>query len=318
MERPTDAGPPAGGRPGAHGVRRRGGRHAREDKSGAALAEALAAAGFDRGRAAWWCRGRRSTAVAGALRTRRPEASPVLERQRPGAPASGPRDLTPEGNGPGRVIEREAPGLAEAKRLVNPLEAVLSRAVAGTRGIGARPGAATRRGSTKGADRVPRARWSTSGPKTRPSTSSPQSPHRRRRTSDLNPRGPRCAFSGHATSRGLAECGSSCGRSPAARRRADPAVRGPGPCRGAGPGDLARVWSQWTTVRQHLRPAGLGWRVALNLSSSWFRRRASRSAGPTPESVRPPDEALGADYRRPMAVRTAVGGCRPASGRSGS
>jgi molybdopterin adenylyltransferase len=42
-----------------------------------------------------------------------------------------PRDLTPEGTR--RVLEREAPGLAEAMRLVNPLGR-LSRGVAGIRG----------------------------------------------------------------------------------------------------------------------------------------------------------------------------------------
>jgi len=48
-----------------------------------------------------------------------------------GGTGFGPRDLTPEGT---RVIlDREAPGLAEAMRLVNPLGR-LSRAVAGTRG----------------------------------------------------------------------------------------------------------------------------------------------------------------------------------------
>lgn len=48
-----------------------------------------------------------------------------------GGTGFGPRDLTPEGTKV--VIEREAPGLAEACRLVSPLGR-LSRAVAGTRG----------------------------------------------------------------------------------------------------------------------------------------------------------------------------------------
>ena len=43
-----------------------------------------------------------------------------------------PRDLTPEATR--TVIDREAPGLAEAMRLVNPLGR-LSRAIAGTRGL---------------------------------------------------------------------------------------------------------------------------------------------------------------------------------------
>ncbi|CAN5288733.1 molybdopterin adenylyltransferase [soil metagenome] len=48
-----------------------------------------------------------------------------------GGTGFGPRDLTPEGTR--ASIEREAPGMAEHMRLVNPLGR-LSRAVAGTRG----------------------------------------------------------------------------------------------------------------------------------------------------------------------------------------
>lgn len=48
-----------------------------------------------------------------------------------GGTGFGPRDSTPEGTR--AVIDREAPGLAEAMRLVNPLGR-LSRAVAGTLG----------------------------------------------------------------------------------------------------------------------------------------------------------------------------------------
>ncbi len=48
-----------------------------------------------------------------------------------GGTGFGPRDRTPEGTG--AVIDRAAPGLAEAMRLVNPLGR-LSRAVAGTLG----------------------------------------------------------------------------------------------------------------------------------------------------------------------------------------
>ncbi len=48
-----------------------------------------------------------------------------------GGTGFGPRDLTPEGTR--AVLDREAPGLAEAMRLVNPLGR-LSRGIAGTRG----------------------------------------------------------------------------------------------------------------------------------------------------------------------------------------
>jgi len=50
-----------------------------------------------------------------------------------GGTGFGPRDLTPEGTR--EVLEREAPGMGEAMRLVNPNGlGRLSRAVAGTRG----------------------------------------------------------------------------------------------------------------------------------------------------------------------------------------
>ena len=48
-----------------------------------------------------------------------------------GGTGFGPRDLTPEGTR--LVLERIAPGISEAMRLVNPLGR-LSRAIAGTRG----------------------------------------------------------------------------------------------------------------------------------------------------------------------------------------
>lgn len=49
-----------------------------------------------------------------------------------GGTGFGPRDLTPEGTR--QVLEREAPGLAEAARLVKPALGRLSRGVAGTLG----------------------------------------------------------------------------------------------------------------------------------------------------------------------------------------
>jgi molybdopterin adenylyltransferase len=50
-----------------------------------------------------------------------------------GGTGFGPRDLTPEGTK--AVLEREAPGLAEAMRSVNPGPGRLSRGVAGTLGL---------------------------------------------------------------------------------------------------------------------------------------------------------------------------------------
>ena len=70
-----------------------------------------------------------------------------------GGTGFGPRDLTPEGTRR-PSIEREAPGLAEAMRLVNPLGR-LSRGIAGTVGTGPR---AQRPRLAQGRGRVPRGR----------------------------------------------------------------------------------------------------------------------------------------------------------------
>ena len=99
----------------------------REDRSGAALVERLTEAGFD-------VVDRMVTPdgvaeVADALRRATAGFAGLVVTT--GGTGFGPRDLTPEGTR--RVIEREAPGLAEAMRLVNPLGR-LSRGVAGTVG----------------------------------------------------------------------------------------------------------------------------------------------------------------------------------------
>jgi molybdenum cofactor synthesis domain-containing protein len=99
----------------------------REDRSGQALADRLVAAGFtvaDR------------QAVADGVES----VSDALERMATdfeglvvttGGTGFAPRDLTPEGTR--AVLDRDAPGLAEAMRLVSPLGR-LSRGVAGTVG----------------------------------------------------------------------------------------------------------------------------------------------------------------------------------------
>ena len=99
----------------------------REDRSGAALVEHLAANGYE---------------VAGHSVVR-DGVEQVAEEVRAacegfsglvvttGGTGFGPRDLTPEGTR--EALDREAPGLAEAMRLVSPLGR-LSRATAGTIG----------------------------------------------------------------------------------------------------------------------------------------------------------------------------------------
>jgi molybdopterin adenylyltransferase len=99
----------------------------REDKSGAALTEALRDASFEVVETDVVADGVAS--VAGALS--RLTASFIGLVVTTGGTGFAPRDRTPEGTR--EVIEREAPGLAEAMRLVNPLGR-LSRGVAGVRG----------------------------------------------------------------------------------------------------------------------------------------------------------------------------------------
>jgi molybdenum cofactor synthesis domain-containing protein len=99
----------------------------REDKSGAALAEFLDRHGFD-------VVEQRVTAdgtdnVAQALMEMSDGFKGLIVST--GGTGFAPRDQTPEGTR--SVIEREAPGLAEAMRLCNPLGR-LSRGVAGVRG----------------------------------------------------------------------------------------------------------------------------------------------------------------------------------------
>jgi molybdenum cofactor synthesis domain-containing protein len=99
----------------------------REDRSGVALAELLTEHGYnvvDRQVVADGVEN-----VSSALETMTQDFTGVVITT--GGTGFGPRDLTPEGTR--LVIEREAPGIAEAMRLVNPLGR-LSRAIAGTRG----------------------------------------------------------------------------------------------------------------------------------------------------------------------------------------
>ena len=99
----------------------------REDRSGAALVERLAEAGYDVVDHQVVPDGTES--VAAALAAMCEGFAGVIVST--GGTGFAPRDLTPEGTR--AVIEREAPGLAEAMRLVSPLGR-LSRGIAGVRG----------------------------------------------------------------------------------------------------------------------------------------------------------------------------------------
>ncbi len=99
----------------------------REDRSGAALADALVEAGFEVVERVVVADGVES--VSAALTEMMTGFAGLVVTT--GGTGFGPRDLTPEGTR--QVIEREAPGLAEAMRLVNPLGR-LSRGIAGVAG----------------------------------------------------------------------------------------------------------------------------------------------------------------------------------------
>ncbi|MBW3614330.1 MAG: MogA/MoaB family molybdenum cofactor biosynthesis protein [Actinobacteria bacterium] len=99
----------------------------RADRSGSALAEALASAGFEVVERRCVADGR--AVVAGALHELSSSFAGLVVTT--GGTGFSPRDQTPEGTRD--VLEREAPGLAEAMRLVNPLGR-LSRGVAGVVG----------------------------------------------------------------------------------------------------------------------------------------------------------------------------------------
>jgi molybdopterin adenylyltransferase len=99
----------------------------REDKSGAALAELLTGTGFDVVERSVVADG--VAAVAAELARLSANFTGLVVTT--GGTGFGPRDQTPEGTR--EVVERDAPGLAEAMRLVSPLGR-LSRGIAGIRG----------------------------------------------------------------------------------------------------------------------------------------------------------------------------------------
>ena len=119
----------------------------REDRSGAALVERLTAAGYDVVEHGTVADG--TDSVAAALRRLADGFAGLVVTT--GGTGFGPRDLTPEGTD--AVLDRRAPGLAEAMRLANPAKGRLSRGVAGTVGTGLvlnTPGLDRRRGRVPG------------------------------------------------------------------------------------------------------------------------------------------------------------------------
>ena len=99
----------------------------REDRSGAALAERLGQVGYTVVERALTADG--AEAVAETLEGLCEGFAGLVITT--GGTGFGPRDLTPEGTL--RILDRHAPGLAEAGRAASP-KGALSRGVAGTRG----------------------------------------------------------------------------------------------------------------------------------------------------------------------------------------
>lgn len=103
----------------------------REDRSGDALVARLGEAGYELAQRRVVADGVQS--VADALRQMTADFEGLLVTT--GGTGFGPRDLTPEGTR--AVIDREAPGLAEAMRRVSDADrplGMLSRSVCGSRG----------------------------------------------------------------------------------------------------------------------------------------------------------------------------------------
>lgn len=100
----------------------------REDKSGVALVELLTGEGWEVVESLVVADGVES--VANALQTMSNGFAGLIVTT--GGTGFGPRDLTPEGTA--SVLERLAPGIAEATRAINPKPGRLSRGIAGTRG----------------------------------------------------------------------------------------------------------------------------------------------------------------------------------------
>ena len=100
----------------------------REDRSGRHLVERLVAEGYDVVDHRTVADGTES--VADALAGMAAGFAGLLITT--GGTGFGPRDLTPEGTR--QVLDREAPGMAEAMRLADPPKGRLSRGLAGTMG----------------------------------------------------------------------------------------------------------------------------------------------------------------------------------------
>lgn len=100
----------------------------REDRSGGLLVDRLAAAGYEVVEKRTVADGVESVSEAVAAMASAFAGLLVTT----GGTGFGPRDLTPEGTR--LVLDREAPGMAEAMRLANPPKGRLSRGLAGTVG----------------------------------------------------------------------------------------------------------------------------------------------------------------------------------------
>jgi RNA polymerase sigma-70 factor (sigma-E family) len=71
---------------------------------------------------------------------------------------------------------------------------------------------------------------------------------------------------------------------------------------------LARTWERWTKVRRMPNPSAWTYRVAFNLATSWFRRRAAETRAR--QRDQPVAQTL-PDHAQAVAVRAAIAALPP-------
>jgi RNA polymerase sigma-70 factor (sigma-E family) len=71
---------------------------------------------------------------------------------------------------------------------------------------------------------------------------------------------------------------------------------------------LARTWERWTKVQRMPNPTAWTYRVAFNLATSWFRRRAAETRARQRDQ---PVEPAPRDHAQAVAVRAAVAALPP-------
>jgi RNA polymerase sigma-70 factor (sigma-E family) len=71
---------------------------------------------------------------------------------------------------------------------------------------------------------------------------------------------------------------------------------------------LARTWERWTNVQRMSNPTAWTYRVAFNLATSWFRRRAAETRARQRDQ---PVQPAYPDHAQAIAVRAAIAALPP-------